>query len=145
MGFRWSEFEEVAKKLENIAEGDIEWKEGALRSAIGRLYYAAFNQVREWAIRRGFRDPRSGAVHGNLRDFVAKEGYRDIAKLLKVLHDSRKNVDYSMVLDKDSDLMLKEAKRNYELIVKWLGSLSENMLESEEGLDSFVAAGDIPA
>lgn len=144
MSFRWSEFEEVAKELEKIAQGNTSCREGAWRSAIGRLYYAAFGQVRKWAIQKGFRDPRTGAVHGNLIDFVNKWA-PEIATCLRSLHERRKMADYDACIDGDMDLILSAVKKDYGRIIKWLRSVSENMLESEEGLGSFSAMGDIPA
>lgn len=53
--------------------------------------------------------------------------------------------DYDACIDGDMDLILSAVKKDYGRIIKWLRSVSENMLESEEGLGSFSAMGDIPA
>jgi len=49
MAFQWKEYKEVARYL-NTNREYLSCEEAALRSAVGRFYYAAFGHAREYAV-----------------------------------------------------------------------------------------------
>ncbi len=90
--FDWSDFLDVAEELANRT-GD----EAALRTAIGRAYYAAFGTARDRLIRSGVRIPQAGAAHAVVWDrFHASpnRAERRIANLGRQLRKRRSWADY---------------------------------------------------
>ena len=90
--FDWSEFLDVAEELAQRT-GD----EAALRTAIGRAYYAAFGLARDHLVRSGVRIPQAGAAHPIVwRRFHASpdRAQRRIANLGGQLRKRRGWADY---------------------------------------------------
>jgi hypothetical protein len=93
MSFDWAQLLAVAEAL---SESDFGGREGCLRSAIGRSYFAAFGSARRRA-REARRTRQSAAEHGEVSIFFARQ-YGDagmeIAKLLGRLRSNRNAADY---------------------------------------------------
>ena len=102
--FDWHGFYEFAEEIYERDDKD----EIQCRVAIGRLYYSAFNIVREYARDRyGFWSDSN--VHSSLIEFFAKNGYDEydsFSRDLRFLRDSRTSSDYVPESLEDPDTRL---------------------------------------
>lgn len=89
--FDWSAYLDLADALTRQPGN-----EAAGRSAISRVYYAAFHRGRDYLDRRTPAIPRDGSAHVDVRNRLA--GYRrGVAQDRRRLHGWRKNADYDDV------------------------------------------------
>jgi uncharacterized protein (UPF0332 family) len=120
MSFDWRDFLDVAEALVKFELGIS--REGLLRSAISRAYYAAFGTARSQAgvLRSATR--KSAAEHGELITFYAKHfgaAGEQVAFLLNRLRTLRNAADYDAVLEDAGalcELTLKDAHALIDLL-----------------------------
>ena len=90
--YDWHGFHDFAEEICELDEKD----ETSYRVAMGRLYYSAFNIVREYARDRyGFWSDSD--VHASLIEFLSKNGYDEydsFSRDLRFLRDSHTSSDY---------------------------------------------------
>ena len=75
--------------------------EAALRTAVSRAYYGAFNHMAEFYRSKGIIFGKQDNVHVKLRDCMKYSGCDDVAAvaaLLGSVHAERKRADYDMAL-----------------------------------------------
>src|SRR5690242_6109015 len=94
MAFKWTEFLELAHFVQDSAAAGRVAVEGALRTAVGRAYYAAFGVARSQAQAGGFIPFESAEDHLLLREHFERTGRRDIARQLARLRQWRNQADY---------------------------------------------------
>ena len=96
--FSWDDFLALAEKL--AIEARQERNEGKRRTAIGRAYYAAFNQARTYAIsQRIVSSADEGSVHATLSRRLSEQSNREVANvgnILRTLFKARKHADYDL-------------------------------------------------
>lgn len=102
--YDWHGFHCFAEEICELDEKD----ETSYRVAIGRLYYSAFNLVREYARDRyGFWSDSD--VHASLIEFFSKNSYDEydsFSRDLRFLRDSRTSSDYVPESLEDPDTRL---------------------------------------
>jgi uncharacterized protein (UPF0332 family) len=104
MSFDWTQFLELAEALES--DPDLPGpREAALRSAVSRAYYAAFNCAVDLACREGFVPRYSGADHSRVRAHFRDNGSSDkvrghISTQLGRLYKRRCEADYRPSIDR---------------------------------------------
>ncbi|MBA7659407.1 hypothetical protein ES703_67385 [subsurface metagenome] len=96
--------------------------EAALRTSVGRSYYALHNFFTQFILAEGFFLPKSGTRHDlvfqDLHNCNVEE-IRQIAKSLDDLHDERNDADYELEITKFQEpnhavLLFLKAKKAYE-------------------------------
>ena len=116
--YDWHGFYEFAEEVSEREDKD----ETAYRVAMGRLYYSAFNVVREYARDRyGFWSDTN--VHNSLIDFFTKYNYNEydsFSRDLRSLRDFRVDCDYRRSHlnnpDRNLELCQKMAKRLIDFV-----------------------------
>lgn len=94
MPYNWTEFLDLARFLQGGA-GEGYTEQAALRSAVGRAYYAAFNYACVHAEDNlSFNRTRTGDDHSLLRQHLQTRGKSEIAALLDDLRLWRNTCDY---------------------------------------------------
>ena len=120
--FDWHGFYEFA---EGICERDAK-DEIQCRVAIGRLYYSAFNIVREYARDRyGFWSDSN--VHSSLIEFFAKNGYDEydsFSRDLKYLRDYRVDCDYKTIRLRNPEGVLTACRKMSERLIDFVDNAS---------------------
>ena len=87
------DFHDIARQLY------LDGRPAALRSAISRAYYAAFNAGAEILRRAGFQISDGPGGHGEVRDCLSNSGDPEVEKAgykLSNLHTQRLHADYKM-------------------------------------------------
>jgi hypothetical protein len=93
----------------------------ALRTAIGRYYYAAFLECRTWAEQSlGFERTKSAREHQFVRSLI-REIDPEIEAMLTALRAKRNTADYDM--DKSTAIIEQEAQLSRVLATAILASL----------------------
>jgi uncharacterized protein (UPF0332 family) len=88
-------FAEIARCLQNNPPNGLE--EAAYRTAVGRIYYAAFLFAREMMTNWGCDFGSGGRVHAEVAEGLKCSGMRSLWKIgnhMVELHDQRKAADY---------------------------------------------------
>jgi uncharacterized protein (UPF0332 family) len=94
MPYDWIEFLALARFLQTGA-GKTYTEQAALRSAVGRAYYAAFNHACVYAeTRNAFTRQRDAGDHERLRQHFQIRGNTEIASQLDDLRRWRNACDY---------------------------------------------------
>jgi hypothetical protein len=107
MSFDWRVYLEVAQAL---ADGrPVENTEAALRAAVGRAYYAAYNVAVDYCKAKGYRFPRDRNSHETVLIHLRAQGLTSTADDLYQLHQWRKYADY-------------ESRRSFDLRLMWMGA-----------------------
>ena len=120
--YDWHGFYDFA---EGICELDSK-DETPYRVAIGRLYYSAFNIVREYA-RDKYGFWSNNDVHSSLIDFFRKNSYDEydsFSRDLKFLRDCRTDCDYKPTCLKNRDHMLDECDRAAKRLIDFVDNAS---------------------
>ena len=117
--FDWLDYLELAKHL---SKSD---KEAALRSAISRAYYAAFNQVRAYCVSKGMYLPRTTDSHQVVWDKF-KEGrtLRGVYINGDLLKQQRVHADYKNEPIERLEDTVAQAIRYAELVLHFLDQLA---------------------
>lgn len=94
MPYRWEEFLDLARLLQGEAGKSLP-HEAALRSAVSRAYYAAFNHACVYAENNlSFRRTLDAEDHARLRAVFTRRGDISTAELLDDLRKWRNTCDY---------------------------------------------------
>jgi len=114
--FDWLEYLELAKQLSSDKD-----KEAAMRSAISRAYYAAFNQVKAHCIAHNIYIPRSTESHQVVWDNF-KEGrtLRGVYTNGDLLKQKRVHADYKSEPIERLEDTVKQAIRYAENVLHYL-------------------------
>src|SRR5437016_3862492 len=114
--FDWSQYLILAEDLGGRSD------EAALRSAISRAYYAAYNMVRSFCGTSGIPIIDTGNLHKDLWDAFLRRGGRTFAK----------------VHDKGQRLRRKRTKADYDSEVSGLSSVTADSLRDADAILSFL-------
>src|SRR5205807_8039448 len=114
--FDWSQYLILAKDLGNRSE------EAALRSAISRAYYAAYNTARSFCSNAGIPIIDTGNLHKDLWDTFLRKGGRTFVS----------------IHDKGQRLRRKRAKADYDSEVFGLSSVAVDSIRDGEAILSFL-------
>jgi len=107
MSFDWTGYLDVAHAR---ADGRrVENNEAALRTAIGRSYYAAYNVAVEYCKAKGYRFPRRQNSHETVLIHLRARGLALTADDLYQLHQWRKYANY-------------DGSRSFDLKLMWFGA-----------------------
>jgi uncharacterized protein (UPF0332 family) len=94
MPFDWREYLNLARQLAGL-QGSGYSQEAAERSAVSRAYYAAFCWARNYAEKNlGFQPGGKSSDHAELREYLKKKGYQEVASDLNQLRIWRNACDY---------------------------------------------------
>ena len=116
--FDWNEYLILARRLGSEPE------ESALRSAISRAYYAAFNTAEQYCKDNGFLVVRTGKSHQDVWDaFLSKADAR-----------------FNSVYEKGQRLRRKRIEADYRTNVTGLSSMVLDSLRDSEAILSFLGA-----
>ncbi len=106
MAFDWREYFNLAQFLANNAGSRIN-KEAAYRSAISRVYYAAYCHARNYARdKQGFSPSGSPQDHSRIRNHFKQRGRIDIASYLDDLRQRRNFCDYDDMVPTITNLLV---------------------------------------
>jgi len=123
MSFDWRDFLEIADVLATL---DLTGRrEGLLRSAVSRAYYAAFGTARAQAAVLRAATRQSAAEHGELVTFYSKRfggAGEQVAFLLSRLRTFRNVADYDSTLE-DVEAMCEMTLREAHELIDLLASL----------------------
>ena len=114
--FDWSQYLVLAKDLGSRSE------EAAVRSAISRAYYAAYNVARSFCANAGISIIDTGNLHKDLWDAFLRKGGRTFAS----------------VYDKGQRLRRKRTKADYDSEVSGLSSVTADSLRDADAILSFL-------
>ena len=114
--FDWLQFSVLAKELS--ARPD----EAALRSAISRAYYAAYNTAKTFCSEKAFPISDTGNRHRDLWDAFLKKGGRT----------------FTSVYEKGERLRRKRTKADYESDVPGLASMVTDSLRESDAILNFL-------
>ena len=107
MPFQWTEFIEVAKKLQSQYPNG-EYPEGCFRSAVSRFYYGAYGHTRCYLSRKGLFIPtRTHEDHTELRKALLRQSRTHLIKAagrLETLYEWRNQCDYDDNLPNQKEL-----------------------------------------
>ncbi len=107
MTFDWSDVYDIAAF---VADHDFgAQQEAALRTALSRAYYAAFNWAKVWCENQGCSFGNNSSDHEGVRVYLRSLGHPDLADHLYRMHRYRKLADYEQHFQGNMRLM-------------WLGS-----------------------
>jgi uncharacterized protein (UPF0332 family) len=99
MPFDWKEYLDISRYLCGDSSISIT-REGSLRSAVSRAYYAAHCHARNYAINKfSFEPSGHGIDHSALRRHYAKTNLSAINKPLSDLQGWREKCDYDNVVE----------------------------------------------
>lgn len=93
-----SEFLRIAEELSRKT-GD----EAALRTSVGRSYFALFNCVKQFIVEQNIRLPKTAKAHEDIYYFLNNCGIPqmvEVANDLNDLRDERNDADYDLAIDK---------------------------------------------
>ena len=97
MSFSWNDFLILAEKLANHPDPTVD--EASFRTATSRAYYAAFNESKDYAVRKlGFAPTKGPDVHKLLRITFENSGMTEIAHSLDRLREWRNACDYDSAM-----------------------------------------------
>ena len=117
MAFNWEDFLKVARYLKDNPEV-AHSTEAALRTAIGRAYFAAFCHAREHArVRLRYCPYYDGRDHKKLREHFQIQGRIKIAGDLEQLKLWRNDADYSPAFPPNIELVVQSAVARAEGIL----------------------------
>ena len=123
MSFHWRDFLEIAGVL---AKFELDGRrEGLLRSAVSRAYYAAFGTARAQAAVLRAATRQSAAEHGELVAFYSKrfgEAGGQVAFLLARLRTFRNAADYDATLE-DAEAMCELTLNDAHELIDLLATL----------------------
>jgi hypothetical protein len=99
MAFEWRDFFDVARFLHSHLEGSSLPQEAALRTALGRIYFAAFGHALEYSKQwLGFKEKKRPEErtqeHGAIRAFLRSKRRAMVAAKLDQLRTLRNICDY---------------------------------------------------
>ncbi len=106
------------------APGNPDGSEAECRTAIGRAYYSAFLEAREFVVGLGFRVAEGGACHNDVQLATNNCGNASLAKVsthLRTLYQSRSVADYALhnlsgVDVGQAELMIQVAEEVFQLL-----------------------------
>jgi uncharacterized protein (UPF0332 family) len=128
MTFNWRDFLTFAENIK-IAPDEPGPKEAALRSAVSRAYYAAFQAALEFGAAEHFSPKQSGEDHFGIRryfqQYTPKNDVRSkIALQLQRLYDFRRKADYEKAITNPVSLADWSIKSS-QVIFRYLEQLAQ--------------------
>ncbi|MCW6168950.1 MAG: HEPN domain-containing protein [Thermoplasmatales archaeon] len=113
MTFEWSEYLDLAIRLNNEAKGNISLKEALYRTSISRAYYSCFNLAKNYLISAGKVLSRTADAHKEIQliledmsifeiNSVKRKDLIEISNELAVLRSFRNKADYNNSINKIS-------------------------------------------
>jgi len=95
MPFDWKEYLNISRYLYGDSSIKIT-REGSIRTAVSRAYYAAFCHAKNYAINKfSFKPSGYGSDHSAVRICYSKTRLSAVAKLLADLYGWRQQCDYN--------------------------------------------------
>src|SRR5687767_3400745 len=128
MTFNWRDFLTFAENIEP-ASSNVGPREAALRSAVSRAYYAAFQASMEFGKQDGYVPTGTGEDHFKIRKHFREskpthERKKKISIELDRLYDLRRKADYENALKTSPENMANFALGMARSVFSYIGELS---------------------